>query len=155
MDAAIPGLKTSLRELGERLVGEANRIEAELGQSGTELSLLLELGEQLASFAEKPASIPRRLDAFKGNITALGTWVASLREQPLELDYIELYPAGEEASSGKAGWWDSLVFGVQAFAASFVTDYSMVGVMAGQEGWPEASPPGLTRGGIRRKFCAG
>lgn len=133
LDTAIPGLVEMLEKLSADLKAEVDGVEAALGQSGTELSLLLEVAEQLDSFADKPASIPSRLDAFKSNISSLGTWLTGLREQPLELDYIELYPIDAEAPTGKCSLWEELAFGVRAFISSFVTDYNMVGVMEQQK----------------------
>ena len=133
LDTAIPDLPAALKKLSADLRAEVDSAEAALGQSGSELSLLLEVAEQLDGFAEKPASIPGRLDAFKSNISSLGTWLTGLREQPLELDYIELYSPEAKAPTGKCSVWEELAFGVRAFFASFVTDYSTVGVTKQQQ----------------------
>ena len=76
---------------------------------------------------------------LKDYIGSLGTWIMTARNQPLELDYILLYPA--DAADGKdssylkkegyraeAGFWAAAGYEFQQFFMSWVSDYSSYGV---------------------------
>ena len=129
LDKAIPGLIDDLTKMSDNLSDMASRLETVIGQEGSTASLLFEMASQMKSFVKSPSAIPLRLDAFKGNISALGSWLGTLNEQPLELDYIELYSADQQSPSANTGFWNSFTFGVKAFFASFTQDYSMAGVI--------------------------
>ncbi len=71
--------------------------------------------------------IAKNLNNLKANAGTLGTWIMNTKLQPLTLDYIVIQPAEAELPQANATFWDSLLFEVQAFFQSFVTDYNSLG----------------------------
>jgi ABC-type glycerol-3-phosphate transport system substrate-binding protein len=89
--------------------------------------------EQLANLLEKMGSdedeIASNLDNLLTQISSLGTWIDTMTTQTLELDYIEICPAGTEVAKSKieANGWQAFMFEMKKFAGSFFADYNSMG----------------------------
>ncbi|MGV2806665.1 ABC transporter substrate-binding protein, partial [Clostridium perfringens] len=90
-----PELHETFEAEGRRLQGVIGSMEQLYGGKGERMAVLNMVAFQLLDLAEDPESIAKRLDAFKSNIVALGTWMLTAKELPLEIDY--LIVASEEA----------------------------------------------------------
>lgn len=134
--SVIEGLNGDFLAAAAQLESIAATMEKESGQKGGQTSTVWQLADQLRSFAEDDATIPGRLEQFKSNISAVASLMASLQEQPLDLDYLTLSgSASTEEPAGEAiGFWGSLAYHVQAFVGSFFNDYTSVGRQAGESG---------------------
>ena len=85
------------------------------------------LVNQLQRMTEDPRTVARQWSAFKDNIVSLGSWQLSMKEQPLEIDYILVGTPGMKLPKAEAGFFQKLVHEVKQFAASFVEDYDSIG----------------------------
>ncbi len=94
------------------------------GGRGNDTSVLDKMQRQLQDFIDDPEGIPSLLGSFNSNKSALGTWIIEKKSQPLEIDWIEWVPSGQEGRDGKETLWQSLSFGVRQFMASYTNDYS-------------------------------
>lgn len=103
------------------------------GSKGSETAILEKLASQLNTMHTKPDTIAKQWVAFKDNITALGTWALSMKEQPLEIDYILVRQPGSEPVRTKAGFFAKLVHEIKSFFASFFEDYDSIGEIYGGE----------------------
>lgn len=103
------------------------------GSKGTNSASLDQLLYQLGLIEQDANSVSKWWSSFKDNIVALSTWELSMKEQPLEIDYIALGPAGAPQPQVKATFWEGLVYEFQSFISSFVTDYSSLGNVYGSE----------------------
>lgn len=133
LEREIPGLLDTMLNVSESLKAEAGRMEAAAGFSGSEAAILYRLSEQLASLVADPYSIPQRLGNLGDNISALAAWIMNVKGQPLELDYLAVMSPDAAAPATRAGFWQKLLFGVQAFIGSFFTDYNSIGTAAASE----------------------
>lgn len=129
----IPGLLDIMLTSAETLQSQAEAIESMTGFSGSEAALLYRVAEQLQSFVKDPYTIPERLSNFRENISGLASWIMSVKEQPLELDYIAVMAPDTPLPKADAGFLKKLWYGVQSFMASFVLDYNSVGTDAPDE----------------------
>ena len=91
-----------------------------------------EVVDMLASFIAKPGDIPVRLSAFSDSLASLGSWLSELSNQPLELDYLALVPAGEAKLPVGGGFFKDLVYGFEVFLASFFADYTSISSAEGE-----------------------
>lgn len=82
---------------------------------------------QLDDFLKKPSEIHKNLNTYNGNISSLGTLVILLSAQPLEIDYFMIHDKEVELPQSKASAFESLIFSIRAFLATFVIDYSSLG----------------------------
>lgn len=130
LDRQLPGLAERLLGQSRILGGVASYLYQLTGERSSQVAQLNKMAYQLESLANRTATIPTRLDSFKTNIGALGTWILQLSEQPLELDYLVLYSPGERLPQAKTGLWTKLGHELSSFFASFRADYNMIGNVA-------------------------
>lgn len=124
----IPTLADDLAAGKAALEEQMAALEALAGQEqGDEMTTLNTLIVQLGSFVEDTESIPLRLANFKSNLDNLATWLNTLSQQPLELDYLVLDVPGSGREAEKAGFWENLVFSVKGLWASFFHNYDTTG----------------------------
>jgi len=83
--------------------------------------------------SEDEKEIAANLNSMKSYISSLGTWLADMSSQFLEMDYIKIVPTGTEKDKGEAGFWSSMWFELRKFAASFFANYDSFSV-DGEEG---------------------
>lgn len=103
------------------------------GSKGSQTATIQNLANQLRLMTENPKRIAKQWSAFKENIVALSSWELSMKEQPLEIDYLLVEEPGEKLPKVNAGFFSSLVFEIKKFAASFVEDYDSIGNVYGGE----------------------
>ena len=85
------------------------------------------LVNQLEKMTKEPKTIAKQWSAFKDNIVSLGSWQLSMKEQPLEVDYILVGTPGMKLPKAEAGFLEKIVHEVKQFGASFVEDYDSIG----------------------------
>lgn len=112
----------------EEKIGDYSR-----GSKGSQTATIQNLANQLRLMTENPKRIAKQWSAFKENIVALSSWELSMKEQPLEIDYLLVEKPGEKLPKVHAGFFSSLIFEIKKFAASFVEDYDSIGNVYGGE----------------------
>jgi len=132
LEKQIPELIDTFNGQSRLLFAVAEHLERLTGEKGSEAAVLTKLAFQLQDLAEKPESVPSRLEAFKINIGALGTWLLQVREQPLEIDYIALTSPGEKLPRAGLHFAERAVHEMHSFFASFFNDYNAIGNVAGE-----------------------
>lgn len=100
---------------------------------GSESATLDNLINQLYRMTKNPSTIAKQWSAFKDNIVALGSWALSMKEQPLELDYLLVSEIGAELPKVKANFFKKLAHEFAKFFASFFEDYDSIGEVYGDE----------------------
>ncbi len=129
----IPEIVDEFSRLSSELREIQYGIEALSGSEGSEASSLESMAIILDKCVESPLKIPNYLSQIKDYITSLSSWMRDYREQPLEVDYLELASADMEFSSTKAGFWNSVSYSFQRFCASWNEDYSSLSTTTGDE----------------------
>ncbi len=124
----IPNEIKELGQYGKELKKATDLIDKEAGKNGSYTSVIKKVIVQLEKMSEDPDTIAGYLEQFKSNLGAIGTWLLTASEQPLEIDKIEFSPVNEKSAlKGKAGFIKGFAFSVKSFIASYVTDYSSIG----------------------------
>ncbi|MBP3855689.1 MAG: extracellular solute-binding protein [Ruminiclostridium sp.] len=110
----------------DTLYREKANIE-KLGQ-GSEASSLQSLAVILQRCVDKVDEIPQMVGTLKDYISAVSAWMRDYRDQPLELDYIEVLTAHEKNNirGANGNFFEEFAFGFQAFIGSFFEDYTML-----------------------------
>jgi len=122
----IPDLVPTFEEISQSLKDIQSNIESLSHSEGSEASTLEQMTVILDKCVEKPLQIPNYLSQIKDNVTAISSWMRDYREQPLEIDYIELASADQEFSSIKENFFKSASFGFKSFIGSFTDDYNVL-----------------------------
>ena len=110
----------------DTLYREKANIE-KLGQ-GSEASSLQSLAVILQRCVDKVDEIPQMVGTLKDYISAVSAWMRDYRDQPLELDYIEVLTAHEKNNirGANGNFFEEFAFGFQAFIGSFFEDYTLL-----------------------------
>lgn len=127
LDKNIPGLIEELTSLSKDMKTEAAYMDTYTKTEGSMASQITEIARQLDSYIDEPYTIQNRLTTYDSNIAALGTWLVTLREQPLEIDYIQVLSPDQKAASANENILQALYFSAKAFIYSFIVDYDSVG----------------------------
>ena len=126
IEKEIPALLKELSVVKAELEKQIETFKKDIGTEGSEISLVETVVRQLGDFIKDPEEIPLRLEDFKNNITSLGSWLLSLSQQPLEIDYIAFSPSDTKLSENKNSVFGQIMFDIKAFIASFTSDYSSI-----------------------------
>ena len=121
---AIPGIIDKFKEYSESLRAQMKKIESLSGSGGTEAVTLDKLAIVLDKCVSKADRIPGLMSQIKDNVTSVSSWVNQYREQPLEIDLIELVTSDQEFTDCDESFFKSIGFGFKAFIGSFFEDYN-------------------------------
>ena len=127
LEREIPTLEQELKEERDRLAATYQRLQNTYGGRDGDTATLDRLIVQLDSFLEDFETIPGRVSSFNDNISALSSWMVRLKDQPLEMDYIEIVPEAAEFRQANTGLWESISYFWNQFIGSFLVDYNTVG----------------------------
>ncbi len=127
IERRIENFRERLIVLSERARDIINRTEEIFGSSNS-ISVSLEAFTiQLEEIAEEPEKVTTMLGDFKNNIISMGETISSMRETPLELDYLLVKAPDEELPNAEGGFIAKAKHEIIAFFLSFVEDYSSFG----------------------------
>ena len=127
LERRIPNLLDTLTEQAEIIEKVADYFVHLTGEKSDMIAPLYNLSTQLKDIVKRPETLPRRLDTFRTNIGALGTWILTVKEQPLTLDYLIISSPEQTLPKAKASLWQKIKHEVGAFIASYSEDYTVVG----------------------------
>jgi ABC-type glycerol-3-phosphate transport system substrate-binding protein len=120
----LPNLLQVFEETKQTLEQISSDFYQMTNESSQHTVILDKVALQLKAFLEKPETIHRRLPEYQNNISALGTWILEIKEQPLAIDYIAIHSPENKIEKFSANLFENLWFGLNNFIASFVVDYN-------------------------------
>ncbi len=123
----IPEVVKALGEEAKVLEEIRDSLLEMMGDTGEMMSIFDTLIRQLKELSAKPRTIASRFSSFQGNISSLGTWLLTVRDQPLQIDYIVVAEPSCELEKAEAGFFEKLIYEIQMFIASFFSDYNSIG----------------------------
>lgn len=124
IDTAIPSIVPDFKEYAKTLRDKKAEIEKLSGSGGTEAETLKKMAIVLDKCIKKPDLIPEMMSQIKDNITSVSSFVNQYREQPLEVDMIEVATSDQDFTSCDKSFFGSLGFGFKGFIGSFFEDYN-------------------------------
>ena len=124
IDTAIPSIVPDFKEYAKTLRDKKAEIEKLSGSGGTEAETLAKMAIVLDKCIKKPDLIPEMMSQIKDNITSVSSFVNQYREQPLEVDMIEVATSDQDFTSCDKSFFGSLGFGFKGFIGSFFEDYN-------------------------------
>lgn len=124
IDTAIPSIVPDFKEYAKTLRDKKAEIEKLSGSGGTEAETLEKMAIVLDKCIKKTDLIPEMMSQIKDNITSVSSFVNQYREQPLEVDMIEVATSDQDFTSCDKSFFGSLGFGFKGFIGSFFEDYN-------------------------------
>ena len=126
LEERIPQVLVDMAEQASILHSIADEMEGSAGRGGHMLTVR-NLALQLESMAQKPESVQLRLDEYRDNLSALGTWLLQTVEQPLQIDYLIVASPEQELPRAEPTVWQTARHELAKLVASFTHDYSALG----------------------------
>lgn len=111
----------------KRLYRMVDRLVEYTGQKSGRIAAAQTLAIQLERFVERPERITKTFQAFKDNITSLGTSLLNLTETKLDVDAIVLSGASDPAPRVSRNFFKQVGHGVGSFFSSFFVDHESLG----------------------------
>lgn len=130
LDKRIPDMLDVFAEQAETLRQVADYLEETTGERSDKVAVLHSVVRQLSDMIEAPETVAGRLDSFKTNVGGLGTWILTVREQPLTLDYLVISSPGSKLPKAEASLGQTIGHELGAFVASYTEDYNSIGNVA-------------------------
>ncbi len=124
VEESIPLLIPEMTRLSRQLKEAQQGIEQLSGTLGSEAAALQRMYVILDKCIEKPSRIPNYVTQIKDNISTISAFICDYRDQPLEIDYIELASPDQAFTSLKSSFFKQLLFRFRAFLGSFTEDYT-------------------------------
>lgn len=131
--SAIPEIDSVLKDSADRLKNIVKNLGADGDNEGSQMARITEAARLLEEMAEKPNDIAKQIDYFRSQLYDLAGVLSTLKTQPLELDYFDIYPSGTVEPINKEGFLSVLWFRVKSFLYSFVGDYSSMSSVDGEK----------------------
>ncbi|MCK0472256.1 extracellular solute-binding protein [Halalkalibacter sp. APA_J-10(15)] len=127
LEKNIPEMTEVFARQSQILSEVADELADLTGETSDQTAILNTMAYQLSDFVQRPETIQRRLDSYKINVGGLGTWILTVREQPLEIDYLIIASPEQEMPEADASFHSKVKHEIGAFAHSFFEDYNSIG----------------------------
>jgi len=127
LEKRIPDMTGVFAEQAETIQSVADYLEKSTGEKSDKVAVLHTMVRQLQQMAKYPETVPNRLNAFKINVGGLGTWMLTVREQPLTLDYLVVASPDKKLPSAEASFLAEAKHELGAYVASYTEDYDSIG----------------------------
>ncbi|MRI66651.1 extracellular solute-binding protein [Gracilibacillus thailandensis] len=127
LEKRIPDMLDVFEEQVEIIKSVADHLEMVTGERSDKVAVIHSTVTQLEKMIAKPETVARQLDSFKMNVGGLGTWIQTVREQPMTLDYLIISSPNEEMPRATATTIEKAKHEVGAFFASYSEDYDNIG----------------------------
>ncbi|MFB9326442.1 extracellular solute-binding protein [Paenibacillus aurantiacus] len=131
LDVKLPEIIGKFREQADVIAAISAQLERTSG-GGENTGTLNRLVYQLRDMADHPGTIARRLETFKSNTSSLGTWVYTMKEMPMWIDYIVVASPEKKMPRASASFMANAKHQIGTFFASFFNDYNAFG--SGKQG---------------------
>ncbi|MCL2361519.1 MAG: extracellular solute-binding protein [Defluviitaleaceae bacterium] len=122
-----PHLSSQLTAHSEDLYQIFDELVELSGGRGERDAAIQNMAQQLSVLAVDVESFTFRLDLFRINIGALGTWLIMANEQTLQLDAINIQSTDTAPPRLRNSWWARLWHELQSLFFSFFIDYTAIG----------------------------
>ena len=127
IEASLPEVKDELKGVMDELNQVVKELRAVTGRSSDKETALITMSDQLEELVKDPERFVKVISSYKVNVRALGTWVTSALEQPLQLDTIYITAPGTTVKAKNNGFWSRIFYEFTRLYYSFVIDYNQIG----------------------------
>lgn len=133
IEASLPEIKEEMKVVRDQLDGVLKELRAVTGKSSDKETALITMRDQLDELIKDPERFVKVISSYKINVRALGTWVTSALEQPLQLDTIYVCSPGEKMKAENNGFWSRILYELTRLYYSFIVDYNQIGNVAASD----------------------
>lgn len=127
----IPELISVFRNSAAEIRSVAKAISEISGEKSGETASLETMALQLEKFVKKPRNIQKNLSSFSTNISSLGTWIITVSQQSLLIDYLMIHADDYKLPKANPNFFLGLWWDICSFFKSFFFDYESIGTTEG------------------------
>ncbi|WP_082935268.1 extracellular solute-binding protein [Paenibacillus sp. AD87] len=127
LDKRLPDMIEVFKRQEDTIRSVADYLEQSTGERSDKVAVLYTMVHQLEEMVKAPETVARHLSSFKTNVGGLGTWILSIREQPLTLDYMIVSSPDVKLPRANATWWEKVKHEVGSLISSYTVDYDSIG----------------------------
>lgn len=127
LDKSIPDLLENLAKLSSNMKEKSEVLKLISTKSPAMANNFLMISDQMEKMANKPETIPLKLNDLNNALNNLGTWSLSLQDHPLAIDCFMAGPADAKWENRQANILQKLVATWRNFIISFTKDYDNIG----------------------------
>ncbi len=127
IDQVYPDVMVAIQRETEYLDDIIEQLKELTGQKGSEAAVAGNISAQLKRFLKNPDVIPRSMEGFKLNISALATSILNLSNSQLDVDCFYISAPGAKLPKVKETFFGKVAHELRSFTASFFEDYTTVG----------------------------
>jgi len=124
LEQKIPELESVFLEQSQLLSLAADRMDDMVGGASSSTTILRTTSYQLGDLGSRPETLTRRLKNFKDNVSALGTWLLTVNDQPLTIDYLFIKSPDVANPPVDKGIVGKLSHEIGSFFKSFSEEYN-------------------------------
>lgn len=133
LDEKLPELNDELSQQIKSLESVSEWLSYQNGKKGNENAILDTIAFQLKRFYDDNDKIPEGLAVLNSNISALASYIQQRLKQPLELDYINIYPANSTIKHQNNNFFGQLQFDIKSFILTFTKQYNNIGDISNKD----------------------
>lgn len=126
-EKVIPNTLTDLHNESVNLKKISQELISINGMSGSQAQMIENLAVQVEQMSSNPEKIPKLISDFVTNVSSFGSLVSTIRQQPLEIDFISISSKNVNLPKISLGFFNDLWFSFNQFIASFYIDYANIG----------------------------
>lgn len=138
IESSLPELEAQLQVIYDLLDGAINDLRSTAGRGSDKETALQTMKIQLAELIKDQEKFAKQLTSFKTNLRAVGNWISSAIEQPLEIDSIYVYSPDVTVEEKNNHWYNKLSHELKKLYYSFTIDYNQIGNVIDEESDTEA-----------------
>jgi ABC-type glycerol-3-phosphate transport system substrate-binding protein len=133
IELAVPELLPALQDVRMRM----DALTVAMGEAGfstgSEAVVVGQLSARLADFIDRPYTIPTNVAVLKDSVSTLSAFALRLKDQPLEIDFLDVRTPDIASAHADVGFFESLLYGLRVYFASYTMDYTRLDNTYGQE----------------------
>lgn len=130
IEASLPEVKDEMQAVRDELQEVITELRSVTGKSSDKETALITMRDQLDELIKDPERFVKVISSYKINVRALGTWVTTALEQPLQLDTIYITSPEVSVKAANNGFWARILYEFTRLYYSFVIDYNQIGNVA-------------------------
>lgn len=133
IERSLPGLAQETAAARDALTRVIADLQAVAGKRSEKEAVLVTMRDQLDSVTKDVELFSKVIGSFKLNMSAVGTWITQVIEQPLQLDALYVMSPDTGMPKVKNSFWNYLAHEMKSLYYSFVIDYNQIGNVAEDE----------------------
>ena len=126
IEKKIPDFSKIMKEQSERLYKVVDNLVEITGEKGEKAVTIEKMAIQAENLSMNPENVVNEITTLKGNISALGTWIISISEMPLEIDSFTLSAPNARLKKAEPNILVKIYYELVRFLATFFVDETKI-----------------------------